>query len=145
MIDKSRLIREANAARLDGTLDERAEDALRDAARSLVVYGSMAPGRENGHILAPLGGYWTEVTVKGRLIGAGWGAAKGYPGLGIDATEDLIRAHCITSIALPDVYDAIDHFQGEEFVRLLHPFTTREGQRGVANIYVLVDYAVPED
>lgn len=144
MIDKSDLIRRVNAARLDGRPDRAAEEALADAARRLVVYGSLAPGRENGHILAPLGGYWTEVTVRGRLIDAGWGAARGFPALGIDRLEEIVPGHCITSIALPEVYDALDHFEGEEFVRLLHPYTTRDGQRGIANIYVLAACAEPE-
>lgn len=141
MIDHERLIREANEARLAGRLDRRAEEALGEAAHRLVVYGSLAPGEENGHILAPLGGYWSEVTVRGRLVEAGWGAARGYPALAIDSDEQDVPAHCITSIALPEVFDALDHFEGEEFVRLLHPFETREGRHGVANIYVLAENA----
>ena len=144
MHDKTALIGQANAARLEGRRDARAEEALADAHRRLVVYGSLAPGRESGHILAPLGGYWTEVSVQGRLIDAGWGAARGFPALGIDRLEEWVPGHCITSIALPEVYDALDHFEGEEFVRLLHPYTTREGQRGIANIYVLAEAAVAE-
>ena len=143
MIDKTELIFRANAGRLEGEPDRRAEEALSDAARRLVVYGSLSPGQENGHILAPLGGYWTEVTVRGRLIDAGWGAPRGFPALGIDRLEEQVPGHCVTSIALPEVYDALDHFEGEEFVRLLHPYTTREGQRGIANIYVLADCAEP--
>ena len=141
MIDKAALIGQANAARIAGRRDARAEEALADARRRLVVYGSLAPGRENGHILAPLGGYWTECTVEGRLIDAGWGAPRGFPALGIDRLEETIPAHCITSIALPEVYDALDHFEGEEFVRLLHPYVTRDRQRGIANVYVLAEAA----
>ena len=144
MIDKSELIRRVNAARLADDRDAQAEEALADAARRLVVYGSLAPGQENGHILAPLGGYWSEVTVHGRLVDAGWGAPRGFPALGIDRLEERIQGHCITSIALPEVYEALDHFEGEEFVRLLHPYTTREGQRGIANIYVLAECAEPD-
>ena len=138
MIDQ-RLIRDANAARLAGRLDRRAEAALADANRRLVVYGSLAPGQANGHILAPLGGYWNEVTFEGRLVDAGWGAAKGYPALVLNPADEVIEGHCITSMALPEVFDALDHFEGEEYVRLIHPYRTREGQRGIANIYVLAE------
>lgn len=139
MADHQRLIDEANEARRAGRPDLRAEKTLDEASRRLVVYGSLAPGEENGHILAPLGGYWSEVTVRGRLVDRGWGAARGYPALVLHPADQTVAGHCITSIALPEVYDALDHFAGEEFVRLLHPYRTRDGGRGIANIYALAE------
>ena len=42
------------------------------ADERLAVYGSLRPGEENAHILAPLAGQWTSGTVRGRLRNAGW-------------------------------------------------------------------------
>lgn len=40
----------------------------------LFVYGTLAPGRPNEHVLANLPGEWEPATVNGRLLQAGWGA-----------------------------------------------------------------------
>ena len=48
----------------------------------LFVYGTLAPGRPNEHVLAPLGGTWQPAFVRGRLHAQGWGAAPGYPAIG---------------------------------------------------------------
>jgi hypothetical protein len=59
---------------------ERRLDALFGTGHTLAVYGTLAPGRPNHHVLAPLGGGWTDGTIEGDLIPLGWGAALGYPG-----------------------------------------------------------------
>jgi len=41
-------------------------------------------GRQNEHILAPLGGTWQPAKVRGRLKMEGWGANLGFPGLVLD-------------------------------------------------------------
>ena len=43
----------------------------------LFVYGTLAPGRPNAHILAPLGGNWQPATVTGHLKQQGGGDAMG--------------------------------------------------------------------
>ena len=58
----------------------------------LFVYGTLAPGRPNEHILAPLGGAWQAATVKGHLKLEGWGAAMGFPGLIPDAAGEAPRS-----------------------------------------------------
>ena len=41
----------------------------------LFVYGTLAPGRPNEHILADVAGEWEPASVTGRLLEEGWGAA----------------------------------------------------------------------
>jgi gamma-glutamylcyclotransferase (GGCT)/AIG2-like uncharacterized protein YtfP len=47
----------------DGVVEER-----------LFVYGTLAPGRPNEHMLAEVDGEWETATVRGRLVQEGWGA-----------------------------------------------------------------------
>jgi gamma-glutamylcyclotransferase (GGCT)/AIG2-like uncharacterized protein YtfP len=47
----------------------------------LFVYGTLAPGRPNEHVLEPLDGTWRRATVRGDLLDVGWGAEHGYPAL----------------------------------------------------------------
>src|SRR5215207_10616009 len=86
-----RLVAAANAVRRqrdasgsavgsDGRRAERRLDALFRTSHTLAVYGTLAPGRPNHHVLAPLGGEWTDGLIEGDLLPVGWGAALGYPG-----------------------------------------------------------------
>jgi hypothetical protein len=78
-----RLVDAANAARhqSDASADaERRLDALFRPSHTLAVYGMPAPGRPNHHVVAPLGGEWTDGLIEGDLIPLGWGVALGYPG-----------------------------------------------------------------
>ena len=47
----------------------------------LFVYGTLAPGRPNEHVLAAIPGSWEAATVKGKLFQEGWGARAGFPGI----------------------------------------------------------------
>src|SRR5918911_1728848 len=87
----TRLVAAANAARWrrDGpgrahasrAVDaERQLEALFGVSRVLAVYGTLAPGRPNHHVVAPLGGEWTDGLIEGDLLPEGWAADLGYPG-----------------------------------------------------------------
>ena len=43
----------------------------------LFVYGTLAPGRENHHVMRGIEGSWESATITGELISEGWGAALG--------------------------------------------------------------------
>jgi gamma-glutamylcyclotransferase (GGCT)/AIG2-like uncharacterized protein YtfP len=83
----------------------------------LFVYGSLAPGRPNEHVLADLTGTWEPATATGRLVHQGWGAALGYPALvtdpdaGTGATE-LVSGMLLTCAALDERWDRLDEFEG---------------------------------
>ena len=42
-----------------------------DRPNALFVYGTLAPGQVNAHVLAPLSGAWTEAQISGTLHDAG--------------------------------------------------------------------------
>ena len=47
----------------------------------LFVYGTLAPGRPNSHMLEAIGGAWRRASVRGTLHPEGWGATLGYPAI----------------------------------------------------------------
>ena len=47
----------------------------------LFVYGTLAPGKPNEHVLSGYSGTWVVGSVKGKLYEQGWDAALGFPGL----------------------------------------------------------------
>ena len=49
-----------SAGESDARRTERQLDALFGSSHTLAVYGTLAPGQPNHHVLAPLGGEWTE-------------------------------------------------------------------------------------
>ena len=83
----------------------------------LFVYGTLAPGRPNEHILAGLVGEWQQATVSGRLEQAGWGAALGYPAL-VPGAEGEVEGFLFSSPDLPGSWGRLDVFEGDEYVRV---------------------------
>jgi gamma-glutamylcyclotransferase (GGCT)/AIG2-like uncharacterized protein YtfP len=61
----------------------------------LFVYGTLAPGRPNEHILANVAGEWEPASVTGRLLEEGWGAAAGYPGMFWMSTAPKSRVYSL--------------------------------------------------
>ena len=57
-----------SAAGSDGRRAERQLDALFGTGHTLAVYGTLAPGQPNHHVVAPLGGEWTDGLVEGHLL-----------------------------------------------------------------------------
>src|ERR671911_2411458 len=91
-----RLVAAANAVRRqrdasggavgsDGRRAEGRLDALFGTGHTLAVYGTLAPGQPNHHVVAPLGGEWTDGLVEGDLLPEGWGASRGIATTGAAA------------------------------------------------------------
>jgi gamma-glutamylcyclotransferase (GGCT)/AIG2-like uncharacterized protein YtfP len=144
------LVRSANAVRRRtgasggasrGRTDVEAqlESRFRTGER-LAVYGSLAPGRQNHHIVEPLGGTWTEGVVEGDLFRHGWGTAIGFPALRLRPGGPAVSVHVLTSAALRTAWEDLDAFEGAEYRRVLVPVWS-SGEREarvlvtVANIY----------
>src|SRR5215210_469731 len=151
-----RLVDAANAARRqssaasggaagsDGGRAERRLDALFGTGHTLAVYGTLAPGQPNHHVLAPLGGEWTDGMIDGDLIPMGWGAALGYAGFRPRAGGDAVAVKVLTAPSLATAWSALDRFEGPGYRRILVPiFDTDLGPehagerrlRTVANLY----------
>lgn len=103
----------------------------------LFVYGSLAPGRPNAHVLAPLNGAWQPATVQGELRLQGWGARFGYPGLVLDATAGAVQGFLFSSAQLADFWRALDEFEGAEYLRELTTAQLEDGSSVEAWVYAL--------
>lgn len=103
----------------------------------LFVYGTLAPGRLNEHVLAEVPGRWEPATVKGTLRQEGWGAALGYPGIVLDETGSEVRGFVFRSGELAAHWTRLDEFEGEGYVRVLAPATLADGSVVQAYVYAL--------
>jgi gamma-glutamylcyclotransferase (GGCT)/AIG2-like uncharacterized protein YtfP len=144
------LIETANAARRLRRVAPEAEaqlDSLFRTTERLAVYGSLAPGRQNHHIVAPLAGRWTEGIVEGDLVTYGWGAALGYPALYPRAGGPAVPVHLLTSDALRHAWDQLDAFEGAEYLRVLVTVRARAptGERTLLTVANLYEAALPLD
>lgn len=90
-----------------------------DLPDRLFVYGTLAPGRSNAHVLAGVPGTWQPATVRGRLYPQGWGAAAGYPGIVPCPSAGEVQGFVFSSPALPAHWQRLDAFEGEGYVRII--------------------------
>lgn len=102
----------------------------------LAVYGTLAPGQPNEHVLADLAGHWIEGTVRGHLSEEGWGADLGYPGIHLDPDGPEVTVQVLDSILLADHWDRLDQFEGPGYRRSVVTVRTETGPLA-AQIYEL--------
>jgi len=106
-----------------------------NANTRLAVYGTLAPGRVNAHELSALIGEWRKGYVTGQLVKKGWGADLGYPALIPDAEGERIEVMVLESRDLPEHWDRLDAFEGDEYQRAV--LTVECGGEAIeASIYV---------
>ena len=103
----------------------------------LFVYGTLAPGRPNEHILRPLEGSWSKGWVKGHLYEEGWGAAMGYPAIVLDSEADKVEGFLLQSDRLADFWKELDAFEGEAYERKLVKVELTDKTQWDAYIYSL--------
>jgi gamma-glutamylcyclotransferase (GGCT)/AIG2-like uncharacterized protein YtfP len=103
----------------------------------LFVYGTLAPGRPNAHVLAPVSGTWEPATVTGTLHAEGWGAAAGYPGIVLDDSGGLVAGLLFSSDTLGEHWARLDAFEGDGYVRVLTRATRQDGTAVDAYVYAL--------
>lgn len=117
---------------------DAAADALLDGPSGrLAVYGSLAPGEVNAHVLSPLDGRWEDGFVRGTVHGSGWGADHGFPGLVWKPSGDRVGVRVFVSGELPEHWARLDAFEGPDYERALVPVEgLPEGTR-ICNVYVV--------
>ena len=103
----------------------------------LFVYGTLAPGRPNAHILADVPGKWEPATTTGTLFSEGWGAAAGYPGLILDEQGGIVPGFLFSSDVLADHWPRLDAFEGDGYVRVVTGVTRQDGTTVDACVYAL--------
>ena len=84
----------------------------------LFVYGTLAPGQANGHLLEPLSGRWQQATIRGMLDPAGWGATNGFPAVVLDPRAGEVSGWLFTSTDLREQWDRLDAFEGPAYRRV---------------------------
>ena len=103
----------------------------------LFVYGTLAPGRPNAHVLENVTGTWEPATVLGTLIPEGWGAAAGYPGIILDEHGGEVEGLLFSSGDLAEHWARLDEFEGEGYERVLTTVKLQDGSRVEAHVYAL--------
>ena len=103
----------------------------------LFVYGTLAPGRPNEHVLVDLAGTWEPATVKGTLLQEGWGAAAGYPGIVLDDQGGDVHGFIFSAEALPAHWARLDAFEGDGYERVVTSAELEDGTVVTAYIYAL--------
>lgn len=103
----------------------------------LFVYGSLAPGRPNEHVLADIQGEWEPATVTGTLLQEGWGAAMGFPGIILDECGGEVEGLLFSSENLAEHWARLDAFEGEGYERVLTKAKLKNGSVVDAYIYKL--------
>jgi gamma-glutamylcyclotransferase (GGCT)/AIG2-like uncharacterized protein YtfP len=103
----------------------------------LFVYGTLAPGRPNEHVLADFPGAWEPATVTGTLHPEGWGAAAGYPGIVLDEHGGEVEGLLFSSESLAEQWARLDEFEGEGYERVLTKAKRKDGTSVDAYVYKL--------
>ena len=103
----------------------------------LFVYGTLAPGRPNEHVLDQIPGMWEPATVKGTLLQEGWGAAAGYPGIVLDELGDEVQGFLFSSKELAAHWARLDEFEGDGYERVVTSAELEDGTVAETHIYAL--------
>jgi gamma-glutamylcyclotransferase (GGCT)/AIG2-like uncharacterized protein YtfP len=103
----------------------------------LFVYGTLAPGRPNAHMLADVPGQWEPATATGTLVPDGWGAAAGYPGIVLDERGGPVTGFLFSSEALAHHWPRLDAFEGDGYVRVPTEVRRQDGTAVEAYVYAL--------
>ncbi len=104
----------------------------------LFIYGTLAPGKPNEHILKDIVGTWEEAKIKGSLKEDGWGSAMGYNGLVLDGSDNEVKGLIFSSNYLDDAFAMLDEFEGEDYCRVVVKATlSNDGQEVDTFVYAL--------
>lgn len=103
----------------------------------MFVYGTLAPGEVNEHVLAPLRGNWQPASLRGYLHAEGWGASHGFPALELDATAEFVAGQLFRSTELPGFWQELDDFEGADYTRVTTSVALASGETVLANVYVI--------
>jgi gamma-glutamylcyclotransferase (GGCT)/AIG2-like uncharacterized protein YtfP len=131
-----------SAIESDGRCAERQLDALFRTSHTLAVYGTLAPGQPNHHVVAPLGGEWTDGLIEGDLLAEGWAADLGYPGFRPRVGGSAVAVQVLTAPSLAAAWPTLDRFEGPGYQRVLVPvFSTEFGpdQAGDRRLYTVAN------
>jgi gamma-glutamylcyclotransferase (GGCT)/AIG2-like uncharacterized protein YtfP len=96
----------------------------------LVIYGTLAPGRENHDVIEDLGGSYSDCSVHGRIT-----EVDGLPYFTWAPEAQSLPAQLFCSDQLPAKWDDLDRFEGSGYKRRLIPAVS-DGGLCIASIYL---------
>ena len=96
--------------------------------RRLAVYGTLAPGRSNDHMLSQLDGQWLDGHVRGEVQ-----ERDGFPVFSW-RNGPSVPVRILDAPALSQTFERLDQFEGAKYRRILVPVQVKD-QRVICNIY----------
>ena len=135
------LLQTINAGRLKGWQEDMQQlesivESIFQPSSLLAVYGTLAPGEANEWVLQPLQGRWMAGYVCGQRLAPGsWGGGIEYPGMRWVPEGDRFAVKLFSSVDLPNDWERLDEFEGENYLRILVPVERGDGTVAIANIY----------
>lgn len=101
----------------------------------LFVYGTLAPGEKNHHLLEDISGTWESASCIGRLFTQTRGAHVGLPCFEPTVAGEAFNGKIFSSTELNTVWQTLDEFEGELYERRLITAVTLQGTSVDAYIY----------
>jgi len=108
---------------------------------SLFVYGTLAPGERNAHIMDGMVGTWQKASVRGKRFINGWGIHRMAPGFSPDPNGDIVQGMVFSSADFPEHWERLDIFEGADYERVKIDATLESGE----TIPTFVYRAIPRD
>jgi gamma-glutamylcyclotransferase (GGCT)/AIG2-like uncharacterized protein YtfP len=137
-----------SAMESDARHAERQLETLFRASHTLAVYGTLAPGQPNHHVVEHFGGKWTDGLIEGDLLPEGWAADLGYPGFRSRVGGSAVAVKVLTASSLATAWPTLDRFEDPGYQRVLVPIFSTElgpGQVGERRLYTVANlYAATE-
>ena len=128
-------LRHAAEPALEWTVAEEILVSLFRTSSHFAVYGTLAPGAPNHHVLESVGGNWRDGAVHGDLHQTGWGAQQGYPAIRWNPRSGQVPVKLLVSDDLEQHWQRLDKLEGREYQRILVPVYVGDEVVAVANIY----------
>jgi gamma-glutamylcyclotransferase (GGCT)/AIG2-like uncharacterized protein YtfP len=106
-----------------------------EADMTLAVYGSLAPGQVNHHVVASIAGRWSTAEIEAVWVARGWGSSLGYHALEWRPAAPRQTVHVLHSEQLPLEWRRLDAFEGSDYVRVRVPLKRGLDNLGFASMY----------
>lgn len=103
----------------------------------LFTYGTLIPGEVNHNVVEDLDGTWQTGSINGTLFQDGWGAQHGCPGVIPSPDGDVVPGYLLTSPELVNHWDRLDHFEGDDYQRVIVPVSLENGDSAMAYVYAI--------
>jgi gamma-glutamylcyclotransferase (GGCT)/AIG2-like uncharacterized protein YtfP len=121
----------------EGSIPQLRLDGASMITNRLFVYGTLAPGKSNAHILADLAGTWEKASIHGTIYQVTWGPASGYPGILLNQHDAEVSGLIFNSDELSEHWHRLDAFEGEGYTRVFALARLDKGLSVQAYVYSL--------